>query len=400
MKILVYDSEAGGHHREYFRYLKEYWAQAETDGHLYLATHPDVADEIEDEVPATCTVLPLDLATVDELENTPQTWRRSLKEWNVMEGMARQCEPDHCVVSTLNWFQLSLSLPRAYRVPYTVSGILFFPYPRLEPDTNRRLHIFSNVLQRFWKWALLWLMMRNPRITDVYVFNDSEAANHLNQYVDTRGRFRSLPDPAPKLPSPPVAADLRTLHGINESRTLFLFFGTISRRKGIFQALRAVHKLDPSERKQVALLIAGRPKDHQEDAIRRDASDAAELDHLQVRTDFRFLDPKELALALRDSDIILAPYQRTEGSSGVIGHAARWETPIIGSTTGLIGDLIRRYELGLTVDATNPEKIRTAMVTSLREDGLKASVSGMQRYVQEHTPESFSRQFLAQDGKN
>jgi glycosyltransferase involved in cell wall biosynthesis len=400
MRVLVYDSEAGGHHREYFRYLREYWAQAGTEGHLYFATHPDVADEMQGDVPPTCTVLPLDRATVDELENTQQAWRRSLKEWNAMEEMAQQCDPDHCVISTLNWFQLSLALPRAYRVPYTVSGILFFPYPRLEPDTDRWSHVLSYVARRFRKWALLWLMMRNPRITNVYVFNDPEAADHLNQYVDTRSRFRSLPDPAPKLPSPPATADLRGLYDINESRTLFLFFGTISRRKGIFQALRALHKLDPSECKQVALLIAGRPKDHQEDVIRRVASDASRLDHLQVRTDFRFLEPQELALALRDSDVILAPYQRTEGSSGVIGHAARWEIPIIGSASGLIGDLIRRYNLGRTVDATSPKEIGTAMVRSLKEGGLEASVSGMRRYVREHTPGSFSRQLLSRDGKN
>jgi glycosyltransferase involved in cell wall biosynthesis len=400
MKILVYDSEAGGHHREYFRYFKEYWTQAETDGHLYFATHPDVADEIGNELPPNCTVMPLDRATVEEIDNTPQAWRRSLKEWSAMHAMAQKCEPNHCVASTLNWFQLSLALPCAYRVPYTVSGILFFPYPRWEPEADTWIEALCIVARRFRKWALLWLMMRNPRITDVHVFNDSEAASHLNQYVDTQGRFRSLPDPAPKLPSPSSTADLRGRYDIDESRTLFLFFGSISRRKGVFQALRALHKLDDSERKQVALLIAGSPKEHQEDAIHRAASEAAQLNHLQLRTDFRFLDPEELALALRDSNVILAPYQRTEGSSGVIGHAARWQTPIIGSTTGLIGDLIRRYELGLTVDATSPAEIRAAMVMSLREDGIEASVSGMQRYVGEHTPDSFSRQLLAQNGKS
>lgn len=400
MNILVYDSESGGHHREYFDHFLRYWSKADRDDHLYLAPHPGVAREIEGETPRGCTVVPLDRATVDDLNTTSQTWKRSVKEWDAMCAVARKCDPDHCVVPTLNWFQLALALPRAYRVPFTVSGILFFPYPRWQPEADTLFEEVRNALTRLRKWGLLWLMMRNPNVSAVHVFNDPETAHHLNRHVDPHGRFQSLPDPAPELPSPPDATRLRDRYGIDEGRTLFLFFGTISQRKGIFKVLKAMHELGEDERKNVALLVAGRPKSEQEQSIRNAAAEAAGLANLQVRTDFRFLDPDELALTLRDSDVILAPYQRTEGSSGVIGHAARWTKPVIGSTSGLIGDLIHRYSLGATVDATSPAAIRQAVTDALDDGGISASRSEMQRYVREHTPEAFARQLLAQNGKN
>lgn len=395
MKILVYDSEAGGHHREYFRYLKEYWAQAETDGHLYFATHPDVAEDIEEEVPQTCTVLPLDRATVDELENTQQAWRRSLKEWSAMEEMAQQCEPDHCVVSSLNWFQFALALPQAYWVDYTISGILFFPYPRWKPESASTFDAALDRIRLIRKRTILWLMMRNPMVSTVHVLNDPKVAQYLNGTLDSRERFQALPDPAPVLPDPPSSANLRARYDIDANRTLFLFFGTISRRKGVLMTLEALKDLPADVRGEIAVVFVGRLKLGQKEAIRAAVREVETLCQLQIRTDFRFVDPDELALALRDCDVVLAPYQRTEGSSGVLGHVARSGKPVIGPRTGLIGEIIRKYDLGVTIDASHARELSEAIVTAHRDsfDDL-SNTSGMRKYVADHAPDAFARQLL------
>jgi hypothetical protein len=41
------------------------------------------------------------------------------------------------------------------------------------------------------------------------------------------------------------------------------------------------------------------------------------------------------------------------GSSGIIGHACRWQVPVIACKAGLIGRIVLRNRLGWTVDPSN-----------------------------------------------
>jgi glycosyltransferase involved in cell wall biosynthesis len=51
--------------------------------------------------------------------------------------------------------------------------------------------------------------------------------------------------------------------------------------------------------------------------------------------------------------VVLAPYQRHVGMSGILLLAAAAGTPVLSSNYGLMGALVRRHQLGITVDSTS-----------------------------------------------
>ena len=48
------------------------------------------------------------------------------------------------------------------------------------------------------------------------------------------------------------------------------------------------------------------------------------------------------------------PYQFTNLSSGVLGYAAVFDKPVIGPDGGLIGNLIKENNLGVTISDVSP----------------------------------------------
>ncbi|MCL1943339.1 MAG: hypothetical protein FWF54_07325 [Candidatus Azobacteroides sp.] len=54
---------------------------------------------------------------------------------------------------------------------------------------------------------------------------------------------------------------------------------------------------------------------------------------------------------------VLLTYKMLEASSGIFGHAVTAKKIIIGSSYGLLGELINDYELGITIDKIGGKSI-------------------------------------------
>jgi hypothetical protein len=81
-----------------------------------------------------------------------------------------------------------------------------------------------------------------------------------------------------------------------------------------------------------------------------------------LRIDDRRLDQAELASLVRQCDVVLAPYQRFVGSSGVLLWAAVSGRPVLAQEFGLVGRLTRDHRLGVSVDASDPSHIAREIV--------------------------------------
>ena len=393
-KITIFDSESTGHHLEYVQHIAQYVCENSLPYDVTLVVHPEVAASVRQHVSSpSLSIQGIAPKIISRIETSSSLWRRSLYEWAVARRWAEQSNAQHLVLLTLNWFQLGLVSPRAFQAGFTVSGILFSPYPRWRPTANGGMDRLSNWIKRLRKKGLLWLMMRNPNIASVHILNDPEAAEHLNRAVDPHERFTSLPDPVPSLPKSEKPTSVYDTYSISPNRTLFLFFGTISKRKGIIETLKAMQMLSEQEQRRGALLLLGRLKEGQESPIGEHLRKLQAKSNLEVRTDFRFVAPEELSDALHSADVILAPYQRTEGSSGVIGHAARAHCPVIGPKDGLIGTLIRSYQLGATAEVTQPSLLSQAIAEAT--EGKVSIVPHLaNQYVSERSPYKFASKIV------
>lgn len=390
-RVMLFDMQATGHHKEYVQHLFRHARDGDVE---IIAVVPEaLADAVRADATASGgRVVALADADVERAHAAGSLWRRSLAEWAVARDHAEALDVDHCVLLDLNWFQFALGLPRAQSLPFGLSGIYFFPYVRLSPPTGFGLDAIRHAARVLRKRVVLRWMMRTPALERVFVLNDPSAAQALNDAVDASGRrFQALPDPVLPLDATD-APPLREAYDLDPDRCTFVFTGTISRRKGVLVALDAFEHLSDAEQARSALVLAGRLQDDVADAVARRVARLRETTALQVRTDFRFLADAELQAALEGCDVLLAPYVRTEGSSGLVGHAARVRRPLIGPDTGLIGELIRRYRLGAAVDTSRSDAVADALRRGLRGELHVGDAANA--YVAERTPQRFAAHIL------
>ena len=123
---------------------------------------------------------------------------------------------------------------------------------------------------------------------------------------------------------------------------------------------------------------------------------ARERPELWLRIDDRRLQSGELAALVRQSDVVLAPYQRFVGSSGVLLWAALNGKPVLAQDYGLVGRLTREHRLGVSVDAGTPSAIARE-ITRMVSEGPARSFDrhAAERFATAQTPTRFASLVLS-----
>jgi len=398
-KIALYQPLSGGHRGEYIEHVLSTRSGGPSGESIYILASGEVKDRLRgsygSEIPAA-QVETLSENEKSRVKDAPTLLHRSLREWRPLHVFARRHEVDHCVLLRFNQLQFALGLHTLSGLPFTVSGVFPHPYVREDVSGDTPFEYIKSHIAYQRRRLSLWLAMCNPSITSIYLLNDPTAASVLNESIDPeRNRFSAIPDPVfPK--ADPVefpSQGLRSRYAIDKDRYLFLLAGMLSRRKGVLNAVRAAMELDRDIQEEVALLLAGKPSPDVEPEL-RGAVDKLASDHaIEVRADFRFLPDAEFEQAFGESDLVLAPYLRSKGSSGILGHAARNRTPVLAPEDGLVGDLVDEYGLGTRVKADDVSDVAAGMKTCVEGKGV-SSEEGMQRYVEERTIMAFTTTLL------
>jgi glycosyltransferase involved in cell wall biosynthesis len=88
--------------------------------------------------------------------------------------------------------------------------------------------------------------------------------------------------------------------------------------------------------------------------------------------------------------------------SGILLQAAAAQKPVLSSDYGLMGELVKRYRLGIVVDSTNPLSISKGFIRFLQEDISKiCDVEGMQKISKKNSAEKFPKRiFEVLEGSN
>jgi glycosyltransferase involved in cell wall biosynthesis len=405
--VVLYDSRAEGHHSEYVRHLVQYGAERPRLGQLHFVVPKALARYDAATVAAIrdsshCHLHELSADEQERIDRAPLLWR-SFVEWQIVQQYVRSIGADHCVLLEMNVFQLSLGFSPGMG-GLDLTGILFFPYPRIEAQSDAVADRLLCWLDRARKQVQLRWMLRNRDVRTVFLLNDHASADYLNQLWPERRPFAMLPDPVPSLSEEPVDSPVREASENGEptdrliesdGRTTFLMFGALREEKGVRNVIEAFSQHDGETAEQARLCLFGQVRADLKAAFPSlVASLRRAQPRLDVRVENRFLSEAELEQVLQAADVVLAPYLRTEGSSGVIGLAARYGAPVIGPSSGLVGSLINEYDLGATVNASDPSAIAAAVRRFVRERAADRG-TGTQRYVQERTPERFASTVFA-----
>jgi glycosyltransferase involved in cell wall biosynthesis len=272
-----------------------------------------------------------------------------------------------------------------------LSGILFRPsvhYRSLGEDKIRPAERLRDLRKDFF----YRLMLRNPALGRVLSLDPFFPAYAAQRYAKGR-KVQHLPDPAH--PVAPMACDTNAI--LPRDRVTFLLFGYLTERKGPLVVLDALERVSPAVAARIGVLLAGRVdpalRDRLDEARRR----LAVLNpKLWLDIDDRRLDDCELEGLVRRSSVVLAPYQRFVGSSGVLLWAARAGRPVLAQEYGLVGRLTREHRLGLAVDSSNPAAVAAA-ITQMAQLGPSTFVdrASAHAFAASQTPQKFAAAVLA-----
>lgn len=342
---------------------------------LRLVTSQNMAKRLSDVVVSTG----LELKFLSELQLAPLRQHRLAARGFAQWSTARKCLMETGGQLFLPFFDHAAFGAAADRRAVTgqISGIIFRPPNAYNHPSSLRHRVDS---------ARRWLTYMSTRRAVRQLFTLDEVAAQAAVSRAT-GLLTYLPDPAP---------DLSLLHErVREPRTdgrqVFLLFGALGRRKGIFMVLEALSHMRAERRAAMAFRFVGRvlPQDRQAFIERFEVAHNAYPEMVFEWRD-NFVSDAALAQEIVNCDVLLAPYQDHVGSSGVMFWATAAGKPLIGQRTGLIGYQLEHYDLGFTVDTTDPLALSRALDTV----GAKVGKPRNYAFLQAHSPAAFTGTIL------
>jgi glycosyltransferase involved in cell wall biosynthesis len=368
---MFFDLAVGGHHGNYLQHLIDRASQQGFGGAIDIVVLPQFAETHQDTVAAIDRAkqqsIEINLVTISAAEATTlgsrnsglSRVRRNFREWQLLCKYAQALQTTHALIMYLDTCELPLAM--GLRSPCSFSGIYFRPTFHYQMFANYQPSPKDKLQQ--WRERLTWArILDHPQLKTMFCLDPFAATALAAQHPNMR--VVHLADPVQ--PYPVVPADLATVKtklGIEPHRQVFLLFGGVDERKGIYQLLEAIELLPSAVCQQLCLLLVGQPHPTDQIDIHHKMMALCETRQLQAIEHYDFIPEPDVSTYFQLADVILAIYQRHVGMSGILLLAAAAGKPVLSSDYGLMGELARRYQLGLVVDSTQPTEIAKALTT-------------------------------------
>ncbi|MBV8534425.1 MAG: glycosyltransferase family 4 protein [Alphaproteobacteria bacterium] len=391
-RLVVLEPDVEGHPREWLRHLINFTAAMGAGYTVWLVVAPEVCQDLTAELATQSTarvrVLPL---TDAERKFCTHRWLAvsGFARWWTMRRYLRLLGADAGHFLSIDHVSLPLAL--GFRAAgRRLGGILFRPsvhYPQLGCRPTR----WREWLRDARKELLYQLMLLNDAVRVVLTLDPYFPGYAARRYINGT-KIRAVPDPA----HPPVNGtdeDLRVAERPPDDRMMFLLFGYLTQRKGVLVLLEALREIPGDIARRVAVVLAGKV----DPTIRAEVQNlcgclAIEQPDLWLHLEDRRVSTGELDALVRRADVVLAPYQRFVGSSGVLLWAARLGKPILTQDFGLLGRLVKDYQLGVAADCSDSSALAAA-IRSFVQNGAAAFINApaAHDFANSRTPQRFAQ---------
>lgn len=373
-KVLLVEPSASGHHMAlYLRHVVRGLA-AEGIEMLLLTTKEAQADPafqlVKTELPNSAMIFHFELAPRKSSYSATTLVKRQLSNWlrlrSAVEKVITSERPDVAYVPTIDW------IAKATEVLGSPFGKLPFVALYMAPKHHRFSKgigpksrsdgIYDKLFSRLLKISTL---------KKILVIDETFYEFAKERYGRDAKKVAFAPDFCVVKGRSDDSHARRRL-GISKSSKVLLVYGSLTMRKGIKELLEALSTEDLP--KNLTVLLAGRPAPDV-DALLQRPEFREMIQTNKIVTRFKFHNTQEESEVFSASDAVWCGYVHGFcGSSGVLHQSVGFGLPVIASTTGLVGALVDRSELGVTLD---PMQTSTVALTlkKLAEGRISASVS-------------------------
>jgi glycosyltransferase involved in cell wall biosynthesis len=371
-KTLIFDASVQGHHLEYLHHL--YMGANSKSGREYVFVVSSKLKNIFGKLdwPERSNVI---FEYIDE------------NEIKILESKSGLIKAYHlCAILVRNIVKFS-----ATNV-ILISLMEFMPFLAFIPRRSVRISgiIYLIYLYR-WSKSSLWRKIEDvikykifsncSLFDNIYLLNDDFSPVYLNKKYKT-SVFKYLPDPYVPLEGENVK-NIRQKLDISANKIVYLQFGSITRRKGVIEILKAIENLNNDELEKLCFIFAGKI-DHDVSCEFYTIIEKLEP-RAQILVYDRFCDFDFIGSLCVSSDYLLIPYKNPEYSSGVLGYSAQFGIPVIAPSNGLLGKLVRKNNLGILLKDGTSENLNT-----LFKSMCAGKFKGNKFYLKSRTSEHFS----------
>ncbi len=374
MNIAVFSNVIGGHHLEYLHHVYE-MAEEDTGNNYYFILPDNFID----------TKGVFDWRNLNNVEfrffendldkPTDSFFSQCMNSYRICLLLKRYLKLFKCDVLYVNTIM--------YLLPFApfllgfqkcrIMGVIYKIY-LYDDDNTLSINNVINIL----KYTLL---SKSSLFSKILILNDSESAIELNKLYST-SKFLPIPDPFVKLPALNASA-FREKYDIGEDKVVFAHIGALSINKSTIEILTSLRFLDVDARKRYVFVFAGIVSDEIKEVFYHLVDELKSSIHIIVED--RFCTYEEIASFCLGSNTLLIPYKRTSQSSGIIGYASQFSCPVIATSKGLLGKLVKQYKLGILIDEVTTENLIDAYRRVENNDYEKPSA----KYCDEHSSELF-----------
>ncbi|VEP12691.1 Glycosyl transferase group 1 [Hyella patelloides LEGE 07179] len=402
-KLILFDLSIYGHHPAYIQYLVQYWCEQELPGSLdiivsprFLQVHAEVVDTALSYGQKNVNfveIAPAEEAALKPRNSIISRTHRAWQEWQLLCKYVDCLGANHCLIMYFDPYQLPLAL--GIKTPCPFSGIYFRPTFHYHELANYEPKLKERIQQ--WRERLLISQIVNhPQLQNLFCL-DPFAIAPLAQFC-RHSQAIHLPDPVPSVScSLEEITKLKFRLSVEPQRQVFLLFGALTKRKGIYQVLEAVRLLPSFLCQHLCILMVGQVDRGVKTQVESLVADLHQETPIQIIRHYQFVSETEVSHYFQLADVVLATYQRHVGMSGILLLAAAAQKPVLADSYGLMGEITRQHQLGLTVDATKAAEIAqgiTQILSNPEAIGDRNQMKQMKQFAAQNSPQRFARTIL------
>jgi glycosyltransferase involved in cell wall biosynthesis len=172
---------------------------------------------------------------------------------------------------------------------------------------------------------------------------------------------------------------LRAIHGATPDQPVVLFFGTLTKYKGVEDLINAFPEVQRAT--GARLVVAGFPaKDIDVDELKATARAGGIADHVSWFLDYV---PNEQVVPLMEmADIVAMPY-RAITQSGILQIAYACGSPVVATRVGGLPDVIEHEKSGLQVEPENPDDLAQGLNRVINDRPMREAMGNRARELDE-----------------
>ena len=376
-RILLFDTITDGHHPDYLIHVIGFYS-GKKDVELYVSTGESFKSQFDARQKAednpwgdNVTFLPIPTDKLNSI-HSKSIYLRSIIEWNLLVETAKEINASQVLLMYFDYYQMGILIGK--KAPCPVSAIYF--RPNFTENNN-------GVYPQIKKW-MLSNVLKTGQIQNLFCLVHALVPYMKGQKTQTQ--IIPICDPIKQFQiSKSEIAEFKNKFKFPTDKQIFLNFGYLDDRKGMEVFIDACATLPIEALAKICLLLAGPVPEYYEKIIE---AKLAQVPELEVIRCYGYLPAREVQICFEISDVVLILYQDFLNMSSVLIRAAMANKPTFATQTGMIGELVSKHNVGVTVDATSVSEVANEL-KAIINNGISYSEDNLKQLAEENSLNSF-----------